>query len=74
MATSGTTFIPKAENLISTFPHSMQKVRQSHFGLDLGVAYRIKGFMVGLMSKYLNTLIRYAHLPSMRIICLRHGF
>ncbi len=52
----------------------MQKVRQSHFGLDLGVAYRIKGFMVGLMSKYLNTLIRYAHLPSMRIICLRHGF
>ncbi|BCZ18915.1 hypothetical protein NHP190012_05570 [Helicobacter sp. NHP19-012] len=61
--------ITKAQNLFSNFSFSMQDmVRQSHFGLDLGGAYRIKGFTLGLVGKYLNApKIRYAHLPDMRI-------
>ncbi|WP_260320640.1 conjugal transfer protein TraF [Helicobacter gastrocanis] len=66
---AGQAFIANAENLLSNFSFSTQDmVRQSHFGLDLGGAYRIKGFMVGLVGKYLNApKIRYAHLPNMRI-------
>ncbi|WP_121021911.1 conjugal transfer protein TraF [Helicobacter vulpis] len=43
-------------------------VRQSHFGLDLGLAYRIKGFSVGLVGKYLNApKIRYSDGYDLRI-------
>ncbi len=66
---SGSDFINKTEQLLSNFSFSPQDmVRQSHFGLDLGTAYRIKGFAVGLVGKYLNApKITYAHIPSMRI-------
>ncbi|CRF41811.1 conjugal transfer protein TraF [Helicobacter ailurogastricus] len=65
----GSAFLHRAEQLVDNFSFSMQDmVRQSHFGLDLGGAYRIKGFTVGLVGKYLNApKIRYAYLPSMRI-------
>ncbi|WP_163556297.1 conjugal transfer protein TraF [Helicobacter suis] len=44
-------------------------IKQSHFGLDLGAAYRIKGFTVGLVGKYLNApKIKFNNgISSMRI-------
>ncbi|WP_104695889.1 conjugal transfer protein TraF [Helicobacter salomonis] len=43
-------------------------VRQSHFGLDLGLAYRVYGFSVGFVGKYLNApKIRYNDGYSLRI-------
>ncbi|WP_104690073.1 conjugal transfer protein TraF [Helicobacter felis] len=43
-------------------------VRQSTFGIDLGLAYRIKGVSVGLVGKYLNApKIRFNDGSSMRI-------
>ncbi|WP_104639305.1 conjugal transfer protein TraF [Helicobacter bizzozeronii] len=62
--------IPQIKGLLSNFSFNFSDVvQQSHFGLDLGTAYRIKGFTIGLVGKYLNApKIRYnSAISDMRI-------
>ncbi|WP_104684944.1 conjugal transfer protein TraF [Helicobacter bizzozeronii] len=62
--------IPQIKGLLSNFNFNFSDVvQQSHFGLDLGTAYRIKGFTIGLVGKYLNApKIRYnSTISNMRI-------
>ncbi|WP_120955751.1 conjugal transfer protein TraF [Helicobacter mehlei] len=62
--------IGQFNSLVSNFNFNFSDVvQQSHFGLDLGTAYRIKGFTIGLVGKYLNApKIRYnSGISDMRI-------
>ncbi|CAM2746693.1 conjugal transfer protein TraF [Helicobacter felis] len=64
------TLVNKGDQLIGDLTSfSMNSiVRQSTFGIDLGLAYRIKGVSVGLVGKYLNApKIRFNDGSSMRI-------
>ncbi|WP_233708124.1 conjugal transfer protein TraF [Helicobacter bizzozeronii] len=65
-----TNLMGQFNSLMSNFSFNFSDVvQQSHFGLDLGTAYRIKGFTIGLVGKYLNApKIRYnSAISNMRI-------